>query len=147
MNALPPRLNDDQRIARMVTGMAAVFGVTLSDVRLRGYVEALADVPLDALQAGIKHAIVTWRYPDMPKPADVRAAVDRELASVRTLEDAPPSFGEPHYVCTNCSDSGWVITAERTDRKQPTAARCACYRTNPKLVAPKRFSDDDERRR
>lgn len=145
MNALQAPLTDSQRIARMVTGMAAVFGVTLSDARLRGYVEALSDVPLDALQAGIKHAIVTWRYPDMPKPGDVRAAVDRERDDARALE-AAPTFDGPHYVCTNCSDSGWVIVAERTDRAQPTARRCSCYQTNPKLVQPKRYSEEDARR-
>src|SRR5690242_15735786 len=87
-------LSDDQRIARMVTGMAAVFGVALTAERLRGYVEALADVPLEALQSGVKRSIVTWRYPDMPKPGDVRAAVDAELRDRRALEtDAGPS---PH---------------------------------------------------
>lgn len=135
-------LSDEQRIARMVTGMAAVFGVALSDGRLRGYVEALKDVPLDLLQRGVKRAIVTWRYPDMPKPGDVRASVDDERADEQRLLSAPPDFSGSHYVCTQCEDSGWVVVEGRTDRKQPTARRCACYTTNPKLVQPKRFSED-----
>jgi hypothetical protein len=76
-------LNDEQRIGRMVTGMAAVFGVTLTDPRLHGYVQALTDLPLDALQVGIKRAIATWRFPDMPKPADIRTAVEAELVASR----------------------------------------------------------------
>lgn len=134
-------MSDDQRISRMVAGMAEVFGVTLTDGRLRGYVEALKDVPLELLQRGIRHAIVTWRYPDMPKPADIRAAVDHERESELRLLEAPPSFAEPFYACTHCQDSGWVITAERTDRAQPTVRRCPCYTTNPKLVAPKTYAE------
>ena len=138
-------LNDDQRITRMVGGMAAVFGVTLTDARTRGYVEALRDVPLDLLQRGIKRAIVTWRYPDMPKPADIRTSVDREQEDAQRLLEAPPGFHEPTYICANCSDSGWAIVAERTDRAQPTAKRCPCFQTNPKLVQPKGYSEDARR--
>lgn len=134
-------LTDAQRIARMVVGMAEVFGVTLTEGRTRGYVEALHDVPLDLLQRGIKHAIVTWRYPDMPKPADIRAAVDQEQGEAQRLLEAPPSFAEPHYICTACQDSGWVVVAERTNRAQPAARRCACYQTNPKLVQPKTYAE------
>lgn len=150
MNAFPAAPpTDAQRIAKMVAGMAEVLGVRdITPARIRGYVEALSDVPLDALQMGIRHALVSWRYPDMPKPADIRAAVDAEQQARQRLEatDTPPSRA---LVCTSCEDSGWVIVAERTDRAQPVARRCPCYRTNPRLVQPKSYATDDreERRR
>lgn len=141
--------SDAQRIAKMIAGMAEVLGAKdVSAARIRGYVEALSDVPLDKLQVGIRHAIVSWRYPDMPKPADIRAAVDAEQQARQRVEahDTPP---ERTLICTRCDDSGWVFTAERTDRAQPTVKRCACYQTNPRLVQPKSYSSDDreERRR
>jgi hypothetical protein len=131
----------------MVAGMAEVLGAKdVSPARIRGYVEALSDIPLDHLQAGVRHAIVTWRYPDMPKPADIRAAVDREAQARQQIEatDAPPLR---ELICTNCEDSGWVVVAERTERAQPPARRCACYRTNPRLVAPKSYGGGEETRR
>jgi hypothetical protein len=139
-----PAFTDAQRLARMVVGLAEVFNVTLTEGRTRGYVEALKDVPLDLLQRGFKRAVVTWRYPDMPKPADLRAYVDSERDDEQRLLSAPVGDG-PRYVCTNCDDSGWVIVEGRTDRKQPTARRCACYQTNSRLVQPKRFSEDERR--
>ncbi len=148
MNAFPAAPpTDAQRIAKMVAGMAEVLGAKdVSPARIRGYVEALSDIPLDHLQAGVRHAIVTWRYPDMPKPADIRAAVDREAQARQQIEatDAPPLR---ELVCTNCEDSGWVVVAERTERAQPTARRCACYRTNPRLVQPKSYGGGEETRR
>lgn len=125
----------------MIGGMASLLGVKASRERIIGYVEATADVPYDLLAAAIKRVILTWRYPDMPKPGDIRAAVDAELDDRERLLSAPPSEG-PHYVCTACEDSGWVFVAGRTDTKQPTVRRCPCYTTNPRLVAPKRFSED-----
>lgn len=145
MSQTPLPTDLDGRL-EMVGGMASLLGVKASTERILGYVEATADIPYDLLAAGIRRVIVTWRYPDMPKPADIRAAVDAERDSRERLLDAPPDAFKG-VVCSRCEDSGWVFVAERTDRAQPTVKRCPCYTTNPKLVAPKRFSDDDERRR
>jgi hypothetical protein len=138
---------DAQRVAKMVAAMAELLGVQASPTRIRGYVEALADVPVDIVREAIRRASQVWRYPDMPKPADIRAQADaavREMPQREAIEDVPYQAG---HICTRCDDSGWVIVAERTDRKQPTARRCACYQTNPKLVEPKRFNPDEDKRR
>lgn len=77
MNALSPDVQTDaQRMAKMVAGMAEVLGVNAPAARIIGYVEALRDIPPALVGAAIKHAIQGWRYPDMPKPADIRAAAD-----------------------------------------------------------------------
>lgn len=128
----------------MMGGMASLLGVKASPERLLGYVEATADIPPHLLAAGIRRVIITWRYPDMPKPADIRAAVDLEQREGARLLDAPPDAFKG-VVCTNCEDSGWVFIAERTDRAQPTVRRCPCYQTNPRLVQPKRYSEDTKR--
>lgn len=137
---------DLDRRLEMMGGMASLLGVKASTERILGYVEATADIPHALLAAGIRRVILTWRYPDMPKPADIRAAVDLEQRDRTRLLEAPPSAGRD-LVCSRCEDSGWVIVAERTDRAQPTARRCPCYQTNPKLVHPKSYSEETERRR
>ena len=75
---------DAQRVAAMVAAMAELFGVTASPVRIRGYVEALADMPAAMVAEAIRRVAQTWRYPDMPKPGDSwprsRRAARRRLA-------------------------------------------------------------------
>ena len=67
---------DAQRVAAMIAAMAELFGVTARPVRIRGYVEALADVPLERVRDGIRRASQGWCYPDMPKPGDILAAIE-----------------------------------------------------------------------
>lgn len=122
---------DGQRVAKMVAGMAEILGVNAPPARIVGYVEALRDVPLDLLSAGIKRAIASWRYPDMPKPADIRAAVDAEVRDLRVLEAPPTDYPPQQYACEMCEDTGWRVTKEGVP---PTVARCACYRSNPVLA-------------
>jgi hypothetical protein len=77
MNALSTDVQTDaQRVAKMVAGMAEILGVNAPTARIVGYVEALRDIPPNVLASAIKRAIQGWRYPDMPKPADIRAAAD-----------------------------------------------------------------------
>jgi hypothetical protein len=128
----------------MIGGMASMLGVKASTERILGYVEATADIPYDMLRAGIRRVIVSWRYPDMPKPADIRAAVDAERESAQRLLDAPPNAFKG-VVCAQCEDNGWVFVESRPGAG-PTVKRCPCYTTNPKLVAPKRFSDEPKDR-
>lgn len=124
------------RLIRMILTLAELFGETLSNERTAAYVEALRDVPIDDLRLGVQRHIRNSSW--FPKPADLRAAVDRERDARETV--APPPVD---VICTRCDDAGWVIVAERTDRAQPTATRCACYATNPKLThrAPLVVSD------
>jgi hypothetical protein len=147
MNALTASApTDAERIAKMIAGMAEVLGVKATPERLRGYVAALADVPVELVAAGVRRAITGWRYPDMPKPADIRAAVDAEQRTRVVPEDEREVPYQAGYVCTRCDDSGWVFVAERTDRAQPTVKRCSCYQTNPRLVQPKTYSQSEDRR-
>ena len=74
----------------MVAAMAELFGVTASPVRIRGYVEALVDVPAATLAEAIRRVTQTWRYPDMPKPGDLRAAADALRADVGLWRDRCP---------------------------------------------------------
>jgi hypothetical protein len=145
--ALPsnPPVSDAQRVAKMVAAMAELLGVTASPTRIRGYVEALADVPVDIVREAIRRASQVWRYPDMPKPADIRAAADaaRRATVPEDIADVPYQAG---HVCARCEDNGWVCVAERTDRAQPVVKRCPCYQTNSRLVQPKRFSPEEGRR-
>lgn len=130
----------------MMGGLASMLGVKASPERLIGYVEATRDIPHELLAAGIRRVVTTWRYPDMPKPADIRAAVDAEQRDRQRLLEAPTSIGRD-VVCSRCDDAGWVFVAERTDRAQPTVKRCSCYQTNPKLVQPKSYSEPEPERR
>lgn len=107
--------------------LAEMYGEDLSPERTTAYVEALRDVPIDDLRLGVQRHIRNSSW--FPKPADLRAAVDRE----RDVRE--PTIVPAEIVCTRCDDSGWVIVKDRTDTTQPTAARCACYRTNPKLIS------------
>lgn len=123
------------RMMRMIVTLAELLGEEMPADRAAGYVEALTDIPLDDLRLGIQRLIRNTAY--FPKPAEIRQAVDRER------DAREPAIVPASTVCTRCDDSGWVIVRERTDTTQPTAARCACYRTNPKLVARSRLVISD----
>ena len=133
---------DLEATTKQVEMLAAYFNAGLEPHVLRLYVDALRDVPVEHLRAGCRRCITTLRF--MPKVAEIRTAIDAELRERErvTAADAPPTR---ETICTNCDDSGWVICAERTDRAQPTARRCPCYRSNPRLVAPKTYDKDDRR--
>jgi hypothetical protein len=83
-------LTDTQRVAAMVAAMAELFGVTASPVRIRGYVEALADLPAATVAEAIRRVTQTWRYPDMPRPGDLRAVADAGRADVGRWRDRCP---------------------------------------------------------
>jgi hypothetical protein len=108
------------------------------------YLRAVADIPWPELRAGIDRAARVCTY--FPRPAELREQCDLARAEWKPAE-AVIASADPIRVCTRCEDSGWIFVAERTDRAQPTVRRCECYRTNPRLVAPKSFSGDPERRR
>ncbi len=135
---------DIKAITGQIAMLAEYFNVELEPHVLRVYVDGLRDVPPDAVRMGCRRCITTMRF--MPKVAEIRAAIDAEYEDRRRVEahDTPPSR---ELICTRCEDSGWVFVAERTDRAQPTVKRCPCYTTNPRLVAPKSYSIDEEKRR
>lgn len=45
------------------------------------YLEALEDLPDDLFEAALKRVRMTHKYPDAPKPADFRQAVEAELTA------------------------------------------------------------------
>lgn len=128
---------DAQRVAKMVAGMAELLGVQPPAARLVGYAEALRGIDPVLVAAGIKRAIATWRYPDMPKPADIRAAIDAEQRDRRFVE-APPTDYPPEYVhCTACRDTGWTgegLHEPVAPGVHPVVRRCVCYAINPVLA-------------
>ena len=123
------------RVMRMIVTLAELLGEEMSADRAAGYAEALSDIPLDDLRLGVQRIVRNASY--FPRPAEIRMAVERER------DAREPTVVAPEIVCTRCDDSGWVIVKERTNTTQPTAARCACYRTNPKLVARSRLVISD----
>jgi hypothetical protein len=130
---------DVKALTGQITMLAEYFNYELEPHVLRLYVDGLRDVPHEALRAGCRRIIATATF--MPKVAEIRRAID----DARPTTDIREAFADAGRICTRCDDSGWVIVAERTDRAQPTARRCACYTTNPRLVQPKRFSEDNTR--
>ena len=65
--------SDMAAFGRELIVTAEVFGDTLSEARTLGYFEALMDLPLDAVLAGLRHARRSTRF--FPKPAEVRELV------------------------------------------------------------------------
>lgn len=76
MNALTAPSVDHARRLDIIAGMASLLGVKVSTERQIGYVSALEDVPCDLLAQAVGRAIQSWRFPDMPKPGDLRASAD-----------------------------------------------------------------------
>lgn len=129
-----PRLAADrERVMRMVLSLAEMYGEALSEDRTAAYVEALIDVPLEHLRLGMQRHVRLSKF--FPRPAELREATDREIDAQRPVTDIRAM--QVDRVCVNCEDQGWVIVGERTDLAQPTARRCPCYQTNPKLVQRK----------
>jgi hypothetical protein len=134
---------DRATVARMIAALAEVFGEALTEVRLEGYLAALADVPTDALRAGLQRAMKTARF--FPRPAELRSAVDAALAAQRNLAGRVVGDMDPRVWvhCPDCEDVGWVWL----EAKAPTVTKCHCYATNPKFAPkPQTYGDGEDRR-
>jgi hypothetical protein len=105
-------MSDAQRIAKIVAGMAELLGVQASRERILGYVAALADLPAERVAIGIERAVQDWRFPDMPKPGDIRAAVSASGRLVRHATQWPNGWRDrcPHGTCLSPSQcpEAWV---------------------------------------
>lgn len=145
MNALTTHLANPDIVTDQIDMLETYFGADLEPHVKRLYVDALRDIPPDALRSGCRRIIATARW--MPKVAEIRAAVDAELRAARLLE-APPTDYPPEYrACQMCEDTGWRITKEGVP---PTVTRCACYQSNPvlaKLRGPAKYDQSDDDRR
>jgi hypothetical protein len=136
--ALSPSTHPDRdRVAKMISALAVVLGEPLTPERMEGYLGALADVPAEALKAGIRRASqhATW----FPKPAEIRHHVDsalREQERYAMAESAShaATAGPPAPHCTRCDDTGWELTSERAGLRSVGVTRCLCYRANPVLA-------------
>lgn len=104
MNTITTPAPDYDRRIDLVGGMASLLGVKASRERLAGYAVALEDIPCDVLAQSIRRTIQVWRFPDMPKPADLRAvaeeliAVARDTAEKRARETERRQAREPFEV-------------------------------------------------
>lgn len=101
---------DRETLIRMLAALQDIFGGEMTDTRLEGYIAALSDIPTDDLRLGMQRAVraCTW----FPKPAEIRRAVDAELAArvkVEPLvEQVVPDWDARVAVsCPACDDSGW----------------------------------------
>jgi hypothetical protein len=103
-------------VARMLTALAEVFAIALSDAQLEGYLAALADVPTEHLRLGMQQAMraCTW----FPKPAELRRAVDAALLAhtqatrwqEQVVDDVDPRV---NMACRDCEDLGLVFSRDR----------------------------------
>jgi len=68
--------DDFAPFAQNLAVAAEVLDAPLSELRIRGYYEALKDLPLEAVLLALKHALrdATW----LPKPADLRRTIEGE---------------------------------------------------------------------
>ncbi len=105
--------------SRMLTALAEIFGEALTEVRLEGYLAALADVPLPALRLGLQRAAKTCTF--FPKPAEIRTAVD-EAQTSRVLSSSPAVRG---VFCKDCRDVGMRYVSGNV------VTRCDCLAHNP----------------
>lgn len=62
--------DDRARFAAVLTALAETFNEPLSTARLEGYWLALADLPLDAVEAAVQRALREAKF--FPKPAELR---------------------------------------------------------------------------
>jgi hypothetical protein len=103
-------------VARMLTALAEVFAIALSDAQLEGYLAALADVPTEHLRLGMQQAMRACTF--FPKPAELRRAVDSALLALeqsqrwqsRVVEDLDPRVSS---FCLDCEDLGMVFSKDR----------------------------------
>lgn len=119
-------------VARMIGALAETLGEPLSEMRLEGYLAALADVPTERLKLGLARAMRGATF--FPKPAEIRRMVDQALDALATeARLAPKEDDDPRFLvfCRDCRDDGYVFV----EGKSNTVRRCDCFHTNPKLVA------------
>lgn len=104
-------MNDRPRIATLVAEMASTLGVRIDRERIRGYVDALVDLPADRVEIGIRRAMDGWRFGDIPKPSDIRDAVDSFRHPVTVWPHGWQAHC-PHGTCvipTQCPEAwAWV---------------------------------------
>jgi hypothetical protein len=132
---MTPTPTDAPARHELLAALADVFGRRPSATRTAGYVEATADIPLEALRAGVQHAMRAHRF--LPSPAELRAAVSTAGLNARLL-DTVVEDTDPRVLthCGHCGDSGWRFRDEwRAEGLANVVSRCPCHVTNPRLVA------------
>ncbi|MEK9726099.1 MAG: hypothetical protein VW405_21785 [Rhodospirillaceae bacterium] len=133
-------------------------GLRFAPKSLQTHWEALQDIPLSALEAGITRSQRT--RDDFPSPAQLREDIDAATrtdtafvagadARVRPLE-APVELGalptgtviramsDFIYVCDTCRDTGWDEVRAHGAHGHATVRKCACWSTNPVLIAKRK---------
>lgn len=116
---------DRPRFFQVMQVLAETFGEALSQLRLEAYWRALADLPIDGLEAACEQHTRTSRF--FPKPAELRAMFPSgvpdaggafaELCAAMCRPDA--YFGRPalpSYLATTVERMGGWIAVSRMDR-------------------------------
>lgn len=78
--------NDDERdrFFKQLAVVAETLGEPMSPVRLAGYCDALEDLPLDPVSAGLRKAMRECRF--FPKPAEIREMAKKTAEWGRHLD-------------------------------------------------------------
>lgn len=101
------------RVATMLTTTAEILRDALTPTQLEGYLLALADVPVDALATGLRHAIRSMGQYGMPRPVELRRAVDQalhaqQLAAGLAAQIADDEDPRVSVWCRDCEDLGLI---------------------------------------
>jgi hypothetical protein len=148
--------SDAPEFRRLMMRLDTVFDKPSSTVRADEYFQSLRDVPFALVGEAVTRHIARART--YPRPAELRKLADeaqgvddepmkRLMPPTRRVtpgEPAPP----PVYHCQLCEDNGWLFFEQAAPLYGPDATvdvvrRCHCYKTNPALVAPKRYAHKD----
>lgn len=86
-------MNDRKnKIGQALTVMATSWGITMDAPRLKIYMEALADLPIGAIEKAIGHLIKTRTFAgNIPLVAEIREAAEEFLAEEHNLLPGPSS--------------------------------------------------------
>lgn len=134
--------DDRARFAKALNGLAATFRVTLDEGAFDGYWIALEDLPVEAVEAGIREALLCSRF--MPPPSEIRAAagvpgVDQMAAEAWETIVSAPKTGEKLVfqdgVTARCIEilGGWASLTNLDDQGFNVWARKEFLRLYPLL--------------
>jgi hypothetical protein len=144
---------DTDRFGIVITGLAEVFGESLSDPRIEAYFQALEDLPIESIERAAKILLGSSRF--FPKPVEIREAIagtptDRADSAWRIfvklcveeghypslyVTDGPMAFAIEHL-------GGWIEAQAKLGDASPEMARAyekqfiASYRLGEKRQTP-----------
>ncbi len=139
MNALVSTAAPDRaERALLLTQFAETLGHAFSADQLEGYLLALQDVPLAHLRLGLALGLRTLGRYGLPRPVEIRGAVEAARAKLPT----PAAEHDPRTLvhCPTCADTGMAyvrdgVTVGHGEAYGPGLAvrPCGCRESNPAI--------------